>query len=186
MTVMRAAYPRVSYADLERAPEDGHRYELHNGEVLVVPSPVPRHQIVAQNLWRLLDAYASAHGGLAVIAPIDIVFSQYDVVQPDVVFFTASRRHLVQLDAPIRHAPDLVVEVLSPATAATDRGRKMQMFARYGVPEYWIVDPIAETIEICMLAETGYLPAQEALALESVQSATLPDLALHPSKVFPA
>lgn len=186
MAPMKLMGPRVSYADLERAPEDGRRYELYDGEVVVVPSPLPRHQIVALNLCSLFDAYASEHGGLVLISPIDIVFSEYDVVQPDVVFFEASRRHLVRLDAPIRHAPDLAIEVLSPTTAATDRGKKMRMLARYGVREYWIVDPVAETIEIYTLASGTYALAQTLVATDQIRSPLLPDLSFAASQVFPS
>ena len=147
---------RVSYDDLAQMPEDGRRYELYNGEVFVVPSPMLRHQVVGMRLWRMLDDYATETGGLAVSSPIDIVFSDYDVVQPDIAFFTASSLRSVRLDKPIRRSPDLAVEVLSPSSASNDRGRKMRMFQRYGVPEYWIVDPIAETIEIYRLAESTY------------------------------
>src|SRR5712691_387004 len=156
MAPMEMVRPRVSYADLERMPEDGRRFELYDGEVCVVPSPILRHQIVAQRLWWVLDHYAARSGGLAVMSPIDIVFSDYDVVQPDIVFFRASRLDAVSLDSPIRNAPDLAVEVLSPSTAANDRGRKMRMFQRYSVPEYWIVDPVRETIEIYSLVDGEY------------------------------
>ena len=182
---MQVVKPRVSYADLERAPEDGRRYELYDGEVFVVPSPLPRHQIVALKLGQMLDAYADAQGGLLLVSPIDIVFSQYDVVQPDLVFFQPSRRHFVQLDAPIRHAPDLAVEVLSPSTAATDRGKKMQMLARYGVPEYWIVDPIRETIEIYTLAARAYSLAQTASASHPLRSPLLSGLTFPTVGIFP-
>ena len=189
---MQVMKPRVSYADLERAPEDGRRYELYDGEVFVVPSPLPRHQIVADKLGQMLNAYANARGGLVLISPIDIVFSQYDVVQPDLVFFQASRRHFVQLDAPIRHAPDLAVEVLSPSTTATDRGKKMHMLERYGVQEYWIVDSIRETIEIYTLAadearrSRAYSLAQTASASHQLRSPLLSGLTFPTASIFPA
>ena len=134
MARVKIVQPRVSYADLERAPEDGRRYELYDGEVFVVPAPLSRHQLTQHQIAAAFYAYAAERGGFVVDSPIDIVFSDYDVLQPDVVFFTHDRRHLVNLDAPIRHPPDVCVEVLSPSTEAADRGRKMQMFARYGVP----------------------------------------------------
>lgn len=99
----------------------------------------------------MLRKYAREHGGFAVAAPIDIVFSDYDVLQPDVIYFSPERAGLVDVNRVIRHAPDLCVEVLSPSTAVTDRGRKMQVFARYRVGEYWIVDPAAEAIEVYAL-----------------------------------
>ena len=110
-----------------------------------------------EELAEALRRYVSAHGGFSVDSPIDIVFSEYDVVQPDIVLFSAGRANLVDLDRVIRHAPDLCVEILSPSTEAADRGRKMQMFARYGVPEYWIVDPQEERITVLRLSGKQYV-----------------------------
>jgi Uma2 family endonuclease len=186
MAAVQGLRPRVGYTELLQLPDDGRRYELYDGEVVVVPSPMPRHQIVADRLTTLLCDYARQTGGLALSAPLDIVFAEHDVAQPDVVFFAAGRRHLLDLDAPIRQAPDLVVEVLSPSTERRDRGRKMAMFARHGVPEYWIVecgacDGSDGHIEILTL--TGdrpevarYVLVQTALADDVVHSARLPAL----------
>jgi Uma2 family endonuclease len=99
---------------MERAPEYGRRYELYDGEVFVVPAPLAKHQVVGLAVVDLLRAYVRGHGGFAVTSPIDIAFSEYDVLQPDVIYFSAGRAHLVDLDRVIRHAPDLCVEVLSP------------------------------------------------------------------------
>lgn len=145
--------------------------------MIVVPAPLPRHQVSQHLIADLLRDHATAHGGFAVASPIDIVFSDYDVLQPDVVFFRSERRHLIDLDAPIRHAPDLCVEVLSPSTEPGDRGRKMQMFARYDVPEYRIVDPRARAIEVHRLAEGDYVPDRTARSGETVTSATIEGLA---------
>ena len=186
MASMRAIATRVGYTDLLAMPEDGHRYEIHGGELVVVPSPLPRHQIVALELAMLLRAYARRSGGLALVAPLDIVFDEYDVVQPDIVFFRAERRHLVSPDAVTRHRPDIAVEVLSPSTAATDRLTKMRMFARYGVPEYWIVDPVLEQIEVHALGDRAYRRAQAAGAGGVVRSVLLPDLSVRLDDVFGA
>lgn len=185
MAAVGAVKRRVSYADLERWPEDGRRYELYDGEVRVVPSPLPVHQLVAMNLVDIFRTCGHTHGGLVLVSPIDIIFSDYDVIQPDVVFFEASRRHLVHLDAPIRHHPDIAVEVLSPSTRAIDRGRKMEMLAGYGVPEYWIVDPDAETIELYVLRGDGYALAQRAAGTDKVESAAACGLAFGAGSVFP-
>ncbi len=184
MTPRGHVRPRVSYADLERAPQDGRRHELYDGEALVVPSPLPFHQVVVLNVFELLRAVACVYGGLALAAPLDIVFSDYDVVQPDVVFFTAARRHLVAMDRSIRSAPDVVVEVLSPPTAETDRGRKMQLFARYGVPECWIVDPATRQVEIHGLREGGYALLVRASGANVVASPVLPPLRFNAERVF--
>ena len=185
MGAVERVQPRVSFADLERAPEDGRRYELYDGEVYVVPAPIPRHQVVQYNLAEALRAVCRQHGGFAVGSPIDIVFSEYDVLQPDVVYFGPTRAHLVDLDRAIRHAPDLCVEILSPSTEATDRGRKLQMFARYAVPEYWIVDPAHEAIEVHRLEAGSYVLVQRAAEDDEVQSAILPGTALRAGSIFP-
>ena len=161
MGAVERVHPRVSFADLERAVDDGRRYELYDGEVYVVPAPIPLHQVVQYTLAEALRAICRQHGGFAVGSPIDIVFSDYDVVQPDLIVFGPARAHLVDLHTAIRHAPDLCVEILSPSTEATDRGRKLQMFARYGVPEYWIVDPVSASIEVPP-ARGWHVPARAA------------------------
>jgi Uma2 family endonuclease len=151
----------------------------------VVPAPLPRHQIVRILLVEMLREYAKAHGGLALDSPIDIVFSDHDVLQPDVLYFTPSRAHLVDLDRVIRDAPDLCIEVLSPSTAATDRGKKMQMFARYGVGEYWIVDPRSERIEVYELVNGAYALHATSMGDAEVRSATLPGHTFIARPVFP-
>ena len=148
---MKAAYPRVRFADLEKWPADGRRYELYDGEVYEVPSPLPLHQIVSAKLYLALADYVREHGGIVLYAPLDIVLTEYDVVQPDLLFFTRERESLVDPRQVTRVRPDLAIEILSPSTASNDRGRKMQLLARFGVPEYWIVDPVKSTLEIYVL-----------------------------------
>ena len=185
MSAVKVLRPRVSYADLERAPEDGRRYELYDGEVFVVPAPVSRHQLAQHRIAEMLVNYARERGGFAVPSPIDIVFSDYDVLQPDVVYFSPDRAHLVDLDRAIRHPPDLCVEVLSPSTETTDRGKKMQMFARYGVGEYWIVEPHGGTIETYELEEGRYVLRLTVSGDGVVMSRTLPGCSFRADSVFP-
>ncbi len=185
MAPVNTLKPRVGYTDLVNAPEDGRRYELYDGEVLVVASPMPLHQLVSRRLAALFESLVAAHGGIFLTAPIDIVFSEYDVLMPDLVFFVQDRKHLVQLKAPIRDAPDLAVEILSPSTAATDRGRKMQMFARYGVREYWITDPVEERLEIHRLVRGGYELAQTATGAVAIRSTVLPEVDVLVESLFP-
>jgi Uma2 family endonuclease len=184
MPIVRTAQPRVSFTDLQQMPDDGRRYELYDGEVVELTGPIPLHQVVANNIKRVLEAYSKAHGGLSLVSPIDIVFSEYDVVQPDVVYFTQARRHLVDFYAAIRHAPDLVVEVLSPSTRGNDRGRKMQMFARFGVPEYWIADPSTACLEVHGLQGTAYHLIQTGCSDDVVHSPHLTDLAFKAGEAF--
>jgi len=138
---------KVTYTDLESWPDDGRRYELYDGEVYVCPAPTPRHQVAIGELYAHMRTYARRTGGIALFSPIDIVFTEHNVLQPDICFFQASRRHFVTPDKAIRVAPDVVVEVISPSTVWNDLGRKKATFARFGVPEYWLVDPHIDRIE---------------------------------------
>jgi len=131
---MKATDPRVTFAELQQWPDDGRRYELYDGEVIVVPSPFLRHQRVAMHIEEILLEYERAQGGVSALAPLDIVLSEHNVVQPDVVYFKPERRHLLEDWDANRIPPDLAVEVLSRSTEARDRGRKMQLLARFQVP----------------------------------------------------
>ena len=182
---MHDVQPRFGYRDLLAMPDDGRRYEIHGGELVVVAAPLARHQIAVVEIVTLLHDYSRRVGGRTVAAPFDIVFDEYDVVQPDVVFFRAERSHLVRLDVVTRAAPDIAVEVLSPSTASIDRGRKMRVFARYGVPEYWIIDPVRLEIEVHALDNGAYRSAQVATRVDTVRSVLLPGLTFAAARIFP-
>ena len=184
MAAMQQLQSRFGYGDLVGMPDDGRRYEIHGGERVVVPSPRLGHQIAAARLVALLEDYRRRAGGLVVAAPFDVVFDEYDVAQPDVVFFRAERVHLLDPDAVAYAAPDIVVEVLSPSTADVDRGCKMRMFARHGVPEYWIVDPIGRQVEVHVLEGHAYRQAQVATGGDIVRSILLPDLTFEAAGLF--
>lgn len=187
MTPMLEVQSQVGYSDLLSMLDDGRRYEIHGGELVVVPAPRLRHQVVALEIFKRLDAYAATRGGRAVAAPFDIVFDEHDVVQPDVVFFRAERVRLLDPDAVTRAAPDIAVEVLSPSTAKLDRGRKMRLYARYGVPECWIADPLRRSVEVHALdPETrAYHRALTAGDEDTVRSVLLPDLTVEAAGIFP-
>jgi Uma2 family endonuclease len=184
MAAMKAANPRVSFAELQQWPDDGRRYELDDGQVIVVPTPFPRQQRVAAHVGDVLYEYEHATRGIVFRVPIDIVFSEYDVFQPDVVFFRKERRHLINMMQATRVPPDLAVEVLSRSTETRDRGRKMETFARFGVPEYWIVDAAANTLEIYALAGTDYRLVAVYDETQEVSSPTLPGLSFPARRIF--
>lgn len=148
--------PRVSYSDLERMPEDGNRYELYDGELYVVPAPLPIHQLVSKRLFLALHDFTKRAGGEVFYAPFDIVLSEYNVVQPDVLLFDQESARRINLREHVSFTPAIAIEVLSPSTARNDRGRKRHLLARYGVPEYWIVDPYAKRVEVSMLDNGTY------------------------------
>jgi Uma2 family endonuclease len=174
MTAMKAAHPRVSFADMEKWPEDGRRYELYDGEVYEVPSPIPLHQMVSGHLYLALADYVNRHGGTVLYAPLDIVLTEYDVVQPDLILFTRERAHLVNPRRATRVPPDLAIEILSPSTKVNDRGRKLRLLQKHGVREFWLVDPESETIEIYSLSGDQYVLAHIASGGAPVNSPLLP------------
>lgn len=186
MAGVKAAQERVSYADLERWPEDGRRYELYNGEVFEIPSPITLHQFVLGRLHLALSAYVQAHGGIVLMAPLDIVLTDFDVVQPDVLLFMPEREHLLHMRQVTRHAPDLAIEILSPGTARNDRGRKLRLFERHGLTEYWLVDPDQPSIEVYRLVDDRLVLVCSAQGDAAVDSPLLPALVLRPADLVPA
>jgi Uma2 family endonuclease len=178
---MRAVEPRVSFAELSAWPADGRRWELYGGEPISVPAPNWRHQRVVVNLVVALREYEHRAGGAVVAAPFDVVLSDYDVVQPDVMFFGARKRATLNPLEAAYVAPDLAVEVLSRSTEARDRGRKLALLARYGLPEYWLVDAVEQTVEV----RTSSPPTVQIFeSTHRLTSATLPDLAFDVDELF--
>ncbi|MBI3401725.1 MAG: Uma2 family endonuclease [Acidobacteria bacterium] len=185
MTPVQAAQRKVTYTDLESWPDDGRRYELYDGGVYVCPAPMPRHQIATQELFSHLRKYALLTRGLVLVSPIDIVFDEFNVLQPDIAFFQASRRHHVSLDKVTRVPPDVVVEVISPGTVKNDLGRKKATFARFGVPEYWLLDPHIERMERHSLVNGAYESTLSVAPGEDFRSDVLDGFACAVSSLFP-
>jgi Uma2 family endonuclease len=186
MAPMQAAHPLVSYADLERWPDDGRRYELYNGEVFVIPAPLTIHQVILGRLHIALSEFVREHGGTVLMAPLDIVLTEYDVVQPDVLLFVPEREHLLRLRQVTRVPPDLAIEILSKGTARNDRGRKQRLLARHGLREYWLVDPDAVSIEVYVLTGNDLVLSRVAKGSDLVQSPLLPALSMRPGDMIPA
>lgn len=174
---------RASYADLQRMPEDGNRYELYDGELYAVPPPLPIHQVVAQRLWLALNNHAKLHGGASFIAPFDIILSEYNVVQPDVLYFGPEAARRIKPREHVRFGPGLAIEVLSKSTARNDRGRKRDVLARFRIPEYWIVDADTRQIEVSVWRDGRYGDA-ETVAGDRLTSVTIPGLELDLAELF--
>ena len=138
----------LTYDDYVGLPDDGRRYEIIGGELEVSPAPAPKHQGVSLNLAVVLHGHVQARGlGTVYYAPIDVILARDSIVQPDLVFVTAGRESIVTARA-IEGPPDLAVEILSPWSDQRDRVAKAELYARYGVRHYWIVDPEARTLEM--------------------------------------
>ena len=145
---------RWTYAEFARLPTSGRtRYEVIDDKLVVTPSPGTRHQRIVTRLAFTLYGFAEAHDlGEVFVSPLDVLFAEGDYLEPDVLFVRGDRADVVT-DRGIEGPPDLVVEVLSPSTAARDRGIKLERYRLYGVPEYWIVDPDERTVEVWRLGE---------------------------------
>lgn len=151
---------RFVYEDYKSLPESmAKRYELLDGEILMVPAPTTTHQFLSRNVAYLLHGFVRTHGlGNVLYSPIDVVFGEGDareIVQPDVLYVSVGRASII-VEEEIRGAPELIVEVLSPGTETRDRTYKKHLYGRYGVREYWIVDPIAKAVEVYQSSGTEF------------------------------
>lgn len=148
MDSMRTVASKMNYDRYCLLPEDGYQYEVFDGELVMTPAPTPKHQRIIVRLTRALDEFVEEKQlGEVYVAPIDILFDQYTILQPDIVFVSTPRLHIVREDA-MEGAPDLAVEVLSKSTLRKDRVRKLATYSEFGVREYWIVDPVQKRIEV--------------------------------------
>ena len=174
---------KFTYEDYRNTPEDK-RYELLDGELVEMPSPKEIHQRLVLLLGSLFLTFVSAKNlGKAYIAPFDVIFTDTDVAQPDVIFVSNERAHIITEDN-IRGAPDLVIEILSPSTANRDRTFKRTLYERHGVLEYWMVDPAAKTVTVVLLGEQGFDLVGIYGEGQTLTSPTLPGFTLDPSNIF--
>lgn len=143
-----AAKLKLTYEDFRHFPPDGRRHELVDGEHFVTPSPASKHQLVLGNLFGNLWKHVHESGsGWVGWSPLDVVLTEFDVLQPDLFFVSQARMDRVE-EGRIMGAPDLVVEALSPSTRKHDEVTKRRLYEMHGVLEYWIVDVELERITI--------------------------------------
>ena len=136
----------LTYEDYCQIPDDGNRYEVIDGVLHMSPSPAYRHQRLVVKLSRKLDGFVEEHGlGKIVVAPFDILFSDSNIVQPDILFISQDRASIIT-EKNAQGVPDLLVEILSSSNRRYDEVVKKQLYENYGVREYWIVDPEEDTV----------------------------------------
>lgn len=171
-------------ADHYRAlPEDAPRMELLDGEYEMTPAPSPRHQAIVMNFSGLLWTFFGANPiGRVFGSPIDVYLGESDVVQPDLVVLLKDRYGRIG-DRGITGAPDLVVEVLSPNTSVRDLTLKKEIYARAGIPEYWLADPKAATITVHRLQEKSEAPRIFRKG-DAISSRLLPGFVARVDEVF--
>jgi len=176
----------LTYQDYAATPDDGLHYEILDGDLSVTASPVPRHQRVLANLNDILRAHVRVSDlGEVLFAPIAVILADTTIVEPDLVYLASDRATLVSHRG-IEGPPTLVVEVLSPSTSLRDCGIKRELYARYGVPWYWIVDPEARIVEVLQLTEGIYHRIARVTGPDAVRLPPFPDLVLAVDTLWPA
>jgi Uma2 family endonuclease len=178
-----------TYRDYEALPNDGRRYEIHDGALCVTPAPSLEHQIILARLsFSLMKWHERNPGGLVLFAPLDVILAdradETSIVQPDIVYIAPDRMRLTSRRG-MEGGPTLAVEILSPSTRAIDRGTKRQLYARYGVPCLWLVDPDAQLVEAFVLAGDRYALAMAAAGAEPVDLPPFTGLGLVPDALWP-
>jgi Uma2 family endonuclease len=167
-----------------RATPEGTRYQLVEGDLLMAPVPNLFHQSIAGNVYAMLAVFlAKMSAGKVFIAPCDVYLSEHDVVQPDVLFVASANLGILQEDG-IHGAPDLVIEVLSPATAQLDKKSKRRIYARAGVKELWLVDPLLLQIQLYDFARDPAKPVRLIEEDETFSTPLLPGLVISAVEVF--
>jgi len=181
MTLARVV---LTYRDYEALPNDGRRYEIHEGELSVTAAPRTRHQEVSIRLASALHVHVTSRGlGKVFHAPTAVILSDISVVEPDIVYVASDRLEQIR-ERGIEGPPTLAVEILSPSTAPVDRQTKRQLYARYGVPWYWIVDPDGRSVEVYRLADGAYTLSARVGPDDPLSAEPLPDLVIPPSSLW--
>jgi Uma2 family endonuclease len=177
---------KLTYDDFVLFPDDGKRHELIDGEHYVTPSPNMRHQQISMNVTLMIGGWLEAHPqGRLFYAPLDVVFSNFDVVEPDILYVSNERAHVLTKPN-VQGAPDLVIEIGSPGTRQRDETIKRRLYERSDVLEYWIVDPDIEVARVYRRNGDRFARAVELSreASEVLTTSLLPGLELPLARIF--
>ena len=175
---------KFTYEDYLKLPDDGKVYQIIDGEVFMAPAPTPNHQRIVLQMTIRLSAFVNEKGlGEVFIAPCDVVLSEENVVQPDILFVSSQRAHIIG-ERYISGPPDLVVEVLSPGTEKIDRVLKRGLYERYGVKELWFVSPERREIQVLRLVRGKFVEHGRFGVGETLISPLLPGLKFDIDEVF--
>lgn len=174
----------ITYDDYRTLPDDGKRYEIIRGKLIMAPAPILYHQIISGNLYKVLDSYVQKKSlGQVLYAPVDIVLSMTDVVQPDLMFISDERSHIIT-EKNIVEAPDLIVEIASEGTKIRDRTTKKDLYKKYGVKEYWIVYPDEREAEQFVLQDEAFELNDELTSSGKLASKVIDGLIISTDQIF--
>jgi Uma2 family endonuclease len=153
--VLEKQAKRWTYEEYSKLDDD-QRHEIIGGDLLMAPAPDYLHQDWSRKLFRIIDRFATDKKlGEIIYAPFDVVLNVENTVEPDLIFVSAANSGIIQRRA-IVGVPDLLVEIISPSSVRRDRYDKKELYARFGVKEYWICDPANKSLEILVLREGQY------------------------------
>ncbi len=174
---------KLTYRDYAKTPDD-ERYELIDGVLLMVPAPNIAHQESHASLGSQMWSFVrQCDLGRVFLAPTDVVLTDTDTVQPDVLFISKEREHIIA-EANIQGAPDLIVEILSPSTSSRDWREKRDLYAHHGVNEYWVADT-ANRVVFQMLLKDGILEIINTYAGgDTITSPTLKGFEISVNDIF--
>ncbi len=176
-----------TYEEYIDIPGDN-RYELINGEFILVSAPNESHQTVELRLGARLYIFVEEDNNLGRVytAPFEVVLTDpegINIVQPDIIFVSKEREHIIT-PTNIQGAPDLLIEILSPSTRRRDRTTKRDLYARHGVREYWLADPDAQTVVVMLLNDGEFETAREYGIEDTLTSPTLEGFSVRLDSIF--
>ncbi|MFB6230886.1 MAG: Uma2 family endonuclease [Salinibacter sp.] len=180
------AAPPLTYEDYRTIPDDRHRHEIVDGEEYVSSAPTTPQRRIVRRLLISLSLHVEEQGlGEVFDAPCDVLLSETDIVQPDVLFVAAERSNIVK-ERGIEGAPDLIAEIVSEGNRRHDEIRTRKLDARHDVPEYWVVDPALETVKVYREPDGGYKRVAEWTAEhdDALSTPLLPDWSLPLKDLF--
>jgi Uma2 family endonuclease len=174
---------KYTYEDYLKTPDD-ERYELIEGELVMTPSPIPKHQRILRELEFEIIKFVKANDlGEVFYAPCDVYLDNENVVQPDILFISKERLNIIG-EKNIQGAPDLAIEIISESTAYRDLVQKKKLYAKFGVKEYWIVLPEEKSIEIYSLKDNTYMLHKTYGKDETIESPYLRNLKVGLKGIF--
>jgi len=186
MQQLKIVEPLITIYDLEATPDDGNIYELFEGELSVSKAPALKHQELITNFSIILGSYLWQNPIGQIWVTPGVIFDEYNSAIPDLVFIAKDRIPQIASGIHIVGAPDLAIEILSPGSENVRRDQivKRQTYARFGVKEYWIVEPVVEIVDISRLQENVLASVGVFRNADEISSPLLPDLSFTVNDVF--
>jgi Uma2 family endonuclease len=173
------------FREMDFPENDPFIYELIEGILMKRQAPTPAHQDAVVSISHAFKSLTRLkNNGFSYVSPIDVYFDKYNNTQPDVLFILKERDFIIDPLQGIVGAPDLIVEVISPSTAKADRVSKKALYLKFGVKEYWIVDPIYKSVLVYGINNDQYELKQELIEDGKIESTVLPDLDLDIQLIF--